>query len=51
MTNEAFSRVKMNTPMRDKRSEIENPDALRFEYVLGDGARAAYVSKEREPRV
>lgn len=43
MTNEAFSRVKIDAQLRDQGWDIENPNAVRFEYVLGDGTRADYV--------
>lgn len=43
MTNEAFSRVKIDAQLRDQGCDIENPNAVRFEYVLGDGTRADYV--------
>jgi type I restriction enzyme R subunit len=43
MTNEAFSRVKIDAQLRDQGWEIENPNAVRFEYVLGDNTRADYV--------
>jgi type I restriction enzyme R subunit len=43
MTNEAFSRIKIDAQLRDQGWEIENPNAVRFEYMLGDGTRADYV--------
>ncbi len=42
-TNEAFSRVKIDSQLRSQGWEIENPNAVRFEYVLGDSTRADYV--------
>jgi type I restriction enzyme R subunit len=43
MTNEAFSRVKIDAQLPDQGWEIENPNAVRFEYMLGNGTRADYV--------
>jgi type I restriction enzyme R subunit len=50
MTNEAFSRVKIDAQLRDQHWEIENPNAVRFEYVLPDGTRADYVLCDRHGR-
>jgi len=50
MTNEAFSRVKIDAQLRDQHWEIENPNAVRFEYVLPDGKRADYVLCDRHGR-
>ena len=50
MTNEAFSRVKIDAQLRDLGWEIENPNAVRFEYVLADGTRADYVLCDRHGR-
>jgi hypothetical protein len=35
-TNEAFSRVKIDAQIRDQGWDVENPNAVRFEYVLPD---------------
>ena len=40
-TNEAFSRVKIDAQIRDQGWDVENPNAVRFEYLLADGTRAA----------
>ncbi len=37
MTNEAFSRVKIDAQLRDQGWAVENPNAIRYEYVLPDG--------------
>lgn len=42
-TNEAFSRVKIDAQLSDQGWEVENPNAVRFEYPLPDAARADYV--------
>ncbi|MGH8290839.1 MAG: hypothetical protein ACREV7_17800 [Steroidobacteraceae bacterium] len=44
MTNEAFSRVKIDAQLPDQGWEIDNPNALRFEYPLADGTRAPMQS-------
>jgi type I restriction enzyme R subunit len=49
-TNEAFSRVKIDAQLRDQSWDIENPNAVRFEYVLNDGTRADYVLCDRHGR-
>lgn len=36
MTNEAFSRVKIDAQLRDQGWEITNTNVVRFEYVLPD---------------
>ena len=50
MTNEAFSRVRIDAQLRSTGWEIENPNAVRFEYVLGDSTRADYVLCDRYGR-
>ena len=42
-TNEAFSRVVIDRQLADQAWEIENPNAVRYEYPLPDGTRADYV--------
>lgn len=50
MTNEAFSRVKIDAQLRDQGWEVENPTAVRFEYVLPDRTKADYVLCDRNGR-
>ena len=50
MTNEAFSRVKIDAQLKDQGWEILNPNAVRFEYVLPDGTKADYVLCDRHGR-
>jgi len=50
MTNEAFSRVKIDAQLKDQGWEILNPNAVRFEYVLSDGTKADYVLCDRHGR-
>ena len=50
MTNEAFSRVKIDAQLRDLGWEVENSNMVRFEYVLADGRRADYVLCDRHGR-
>ncbi len=49
-TNEAFSRVKIDAQLRDQGWEVENPNAVRFEYVLPDSTKADYVLCDRNGR-
>jgi len=49
-TNEAFSRVKIDAQLRDQGWEVENPNSVRFEYVLPDGTKADYVLCDRNGR-
>jgi len=42
-TSEAFSRVVIDRQLADQGWEIENPNAIRYEYPLLDGTRADYV--------
>jgi len=37
MTNEAFSRVKIDAQLKDEGWETQNPNAVRVERVLPDG--------------
>ena len=37
MTNEAFSRVKIDAQLRDQGWPVVNPNAIRYEYVLPSG--------------
>lgn len=50
MTNEAFSRVKIDAQLRDQSWEITNPNAVRFEYMLPDRTKADYVLCDRNGR-
>ena len=50
MTNEAFSRVKIDAQLKDQGWETQNPNAVRFEYPLADGTRADYVLCDRNGR-
>ncbi len=50
MTNEAFSRVKIDAQLRDQGWEITNTNAVRFEYVLPDRTKADYVLCDRNGR-
>ncbi len=50
MTNEAFSRVKIDAQLNDQGWETQNPNAVRFEYPLADGTRADYVLCDRNGR-
>ncbi len=50
MTNEAFSRVKIDAQLKDQGWDTHNPNAVRFEYVLPDGTKADYVLCDRNGR-
>ncbi len=50
MTNEAFSRVKIDAQLKDQGWETQNPNAVRFEYMLRDGTKADYVLCDRNGR-
>jgi type I restriction enzyme, R subunit len=50
MTNEAFSRVKIDAQLKDEGWEVTNPNAVRFEYVLADKTKADYVLCDRNGR-
>jgi len=49
-TNEAFSRVAIDAQVRDQGWEVENPNAVRYEYVLPDKTKADYVLSDRHGR-
>lgn len=49
-TNEAFSRVKIDVQLKDQSWEIDDPNAVRFEVMLGDGTRADYLLCDRHGR-
>ncbi len=50
MTNEAFSRVKIDAQLKDQGWDTHNPNAVRFEYVLPNGTKADYVLCDRNGR-
>jgi type I restriction enzyme R subunit len=50
MTNEAFSRVKIDAQLRDQGWEITNTNVVRLEYVLPDRTKADYVLCDRNGR-
>jgi type I restriction enzyme, R subunit len=50
MTNEAFSRVKIDAQLKDQGWDIQNSNAVRFEYILPDGTKADYVLCDRNGR-
>jgi len=50
MTNEAFSRVKIDAQLRDQGWAVDNPITIRYEYVLPDGTKADYVLNDRHGR-
>lgn len=50
MTNEAFSRVRIDAQLRDQGWDLENPNAVRYEYMLPDGTKADYVLNDRHGR-
>ena len=50
MTNEAFSRVKIDAQLKDESWDTQNPNAVRYEYPLPDGTRADYVLCDRNGR-
>jgi type I restriction enzyme R subunit len=49
-TNEAFSRVIIDAQLKDQGWEIQNPNSVRFEYMLSDGTKADYVLCDRNGR-
>ena len=54
MTNEAFSRVKIDAQLRDQGWEITNTNAVRFEYVLPDRTKdqaKAYAAQLKVPYI
>ncbi len=50
VTNEAFSRVKIDAQLKDQGWEILNTNAVRFEYILPDKTKADYVLCDRHGR-
>ena len=50
MSNEAFSRVKIDAQLKDESWDTQNPNAVRYEYPLPDGTRADYVLCDRNGR-
>lgn len=44
-------RVKIDAQLRDQGWDIENPNAIRYEYVLPDGARPEAVSPSCNPPI
>lgn len=50
MTNEAFSRVKIDAQLTDQGWDATNSNSVRFEYPLADGTRADYVLCDRNGR-
>ena len=50
MTNEAFTRVKIDAQLKDQGWEVTNTNAVRFEYVLPDATKADYVLCDRNGR-
>jgi type I restriction enzyme R subunit len=50
MTNEAFSRVKIDAQLKDEGWDTHNPNAVRYEYPLPDGTLADYVLCDRNGR-
>jgi type I restriction enzyme, R subunit len=50
MTNEAFSRVRIDALLKDQGWAVGDANAVRFEYVLPDGTRADYVLCDRNGR-
>jgi type I restriction enzyme R subunit len=50
MGNEAFSRVKIDAQLKDQGWDIQNPNSVRFEYMLPDGTKADYVLCDRNGR-
>jgi hypothetical protein len=50
MNNEAFSRVKIDAQLRDEGWDVQNPTAVRYEYLLPNGTRADYVLCDRNGR-
>jgi type I restriction enzyme R subunit len=50
MTNEAFSRVKIDAQLKDQGWDTHNSNAVRYEYLLPDGTKADYVLCDRNGR-
>lgn len=49
-TNEAYARVQIDAQLKDQGWDTKNPNAVRYEVVLGDGTRADYVLCDRHGR-
>ena len=49
-SNEAFSRVVIDSQLNDQGWKTQDPNCVRYEYVLPDGARADYVLCDRYGR-
>lgn len=49
-TKEAFSRVKIDSQLRDQGWDVENLNAVRYEETVGDAGRADYVLCDRHGR-
>ncbi|HIJ75155.1 MAG TPA: hypothetical protein HPP81_00395 [Deltaproteobacteria bacterium] len=45
--NEAFSRVVIDAQLADQGWHMQDPNSVRYEYVLPDGTRADYVLCDR----
>ncbi len=48
--NEAFSRVVIDAQLADQGWNMQDPNSVRYEYVLPDGTRADYVLCDRHGR-
>jgi type I restriction enzyme R subunit len=48
--NEAFSRVVIDAQLADQGWSTQDPNSVRYEYVLQDGTRADYVLCDRHGR-
>ncbi|MGO8943243.1 MAG: hypothetical protein ACLQJ7_06170 [Syntrophobacteraceae bacterium] len=48
--NEAFSRVVIDAQLADQGWSTQDPNSVRYEYVLPDGTRADYVLSDRYGR-
>lgn len=48
--NEAFSRVVIDTQLADQGWKTQDPNSVRYEYMLPDGTRADYVLCDRHGR-
>ena len=50
MTNEAFSRVIIDTQLAEEGWKLSDGQSVRYEYLLPDGTRADYVLCDRHGR-
>jgi type I restriction enzyme R subunit len=48
--NEAYSRVVIDAQLADQGWDVQDPNSVRYEVVLGDGTRADYVLCDRHGR-